>query len=174
MPVIFSWRWASTKLSRSHPLGSWTVSRRRSISSLSPADEMAAQITAAQADGRIRGFSIAGGSSEKISLAGYDFSIAGARNTAGAYGPGTGGEVKSKTKGYGLVISTGNDAFLMIGRGISVNVSTTGADVEVDSAQEGSISRGRWMLGRTLNGDERFFLVPNDSLRIVQLKLLRR
>jgi hypothetical protein len=46
--------------------------------------------------------------------------------------------------------------------------------VELDSVQEGVFQDGRWVPGRTLNGDERFSLFPADSLRIVRVKLLRR
>jgi hypothetical protein len=75
---------------------------------------------------------------------------------------------------YGLAIQIGVDEFVVVGRGITLNFSAPNAQVEVDSAQEGTYADGRWIPGRTLNGDERYFLFPQDGLRMVRLKLLQR
>jgi Domain of unknown function (DUF5597)/Beta-galactosidase len=137
-------------------------------------NEMTSQITAAQRDGKIRGFRIASGSSQKEQLAGFDLGISGPRDIRGIFGAGTGTAEVAKTNGYGLIIHIGDNEFLILGRGVSVEFSAPGARVEVDAAQEGSFSNGRWIPGRTMNGDERFFLFPSDSLRIVRVTLLRR
>ncbi len=137
-------------------------------------NEMTAQITSAQAGGRIRGFRIAGGAQQKVTIGGYDISITGQRSTVGAFGPGTGVSEQAKPNGYGLVIETGKDELLVVGRAVDLSFSAPGAQVEVDSAQEGVFDKGRWVAGRMLNGDERFFLFPKDSLRIVRVNLLRR
>lgn len=135
-------------------------------------NEMTGQITQAQATGSIRGFRIAKGARIKETLDGYDISISGPVSTLGAMGAGTGAEAQSQG-GYGLVIANGDDEFLIAGRGITVRFSAPGADVEIDSAQEGVFQNGQWVPGRTMNGDERYALFPNDGLRIIRLKLLR-
>ena len=137
-------------------------------------NEMTAPITSAQRDGRILGFKLTSGTQQRETLGGYDLGISGPGGTLGAFGPGTGSAGQGKATGYGLVISRADNEFLIVGRGISVNFSSPGAQVEIDSAQEGVFDNGQWIPGRTLNGDERFFLFPNDSLRIVRLTLLRR
>jgi hypothetical protein len=136
--------------------------------------EMTAVITDAQKDGRIRGFKIASGGTQKLSIGGYEVSISGPRSMLGAFGPGTGSSEQPKGEGYGLMIDNGDDEVLVVGRGVSPTFSAAGARVEVDMAQEGTFEQGRWVPGRLLNGDERFFLFPNDRLRIVRMKLLRR
>ena len=137
-------------------------------------NEMTAQITSAQAEGRIRGFRIAGGSQQKLAIGGYDISITGPQSTVGAFGPGTGATEAASPKGYGLVIQTGKDEFLVAGRAISLNFSASGAKVEIDSAQEGVFDNEKWVAGRTLNGDERWNLFPGDHLQLVRVKLLKR
>jgi hypothetical protein len=137
-------------------------------------NEMTGPITTAQAQGRIRGFRIAPGGERKLALAGYEISVAGPRSTLGAFGTGTGSEAKSGPSGYGLVINSGEDEFLIVGRGISMLFAMPNTRVEIDSAIEGNFVAGRWMPGRVMNGDERYSLFPGDGLRIIRLKLLRR
>jgi hypothetical protein len=136
--------------------------------------DMTAVITDAQKDGRIRGFKIASGASQKLSIGKYELNLAGPRSMLGAFGPGTGSTEQAKGEGYGLVIQSGDDELLIVGRGISPTFSSLNARVEVDSAQEGTFQNGRWVPGRLLNGDERYSLFPSDSLRTVRIKLLRR
>lgn len=93
--------------------------------------------------------------------------------TVGAFGAGT-GAAAVKTPGYGLVIQSGADEFLIVGQGVSVTFAAKASKVEIDSAQEGTFKDGRWTPGRTLNGDERYALFPHNSLRVVRVKLLRR
>ena len=62
----------------------------------------------------------------------------------------------------------------MVGRGVSLDFSIPGKVVEVDSAQEGVFDNGQWKPGRTLNGDELYFLFPPDQLHVVRIKLLSR
>jgi hypothetical protein len=137
-------------------------------------NEMTGSITSAQRDGRIRGFKLASGAQQQETVGGYNLSISGPGGTLGAFGPGTGTAEQGKATGYGLAINSADNELLIVGRGVSVNFSVPGAQVEIDSAQEGVFKNGTWIPGRTLNGDERFFLFPNDSLRIVRLRLMRR
>jgi beta-galactosidase GanA len=137
-------------------------------------NEMTALITSAQREARILGFKIASGAQQKENVGNYELNISGPRGTLGAFGPGTGAASQAKAGGYGLVIRTGENELLVVGRGINLGFSSPGAQVELDSAQEGTFRNGTWIPGRTLNGDEHFALFPNDSLRIVRLRLLRR
>jgi len=137
-------------------------------------NEMTGPITTAQAQGRIRGFRIAPGGQQKLALAGYEINVAGPYSTVGAFGTGTGSEAKPGPSGYGLVINSGEDEFLIVGRGISMRFAKPGTRVEIDSAVEGNFVAGRWTPGRVMNGDERWSLFPGDGLRIIRLKLLRR
>ena len=137
-------------------------------------NEMTGPITTAQAQGRIRGFRIAPGGEQKLALAGYEISVTGPRSTLGAFGTGTGSEAKSGPSGYGLVINSGEDEFLIVGRGISMRFAMPSTRVEIDSAVEGNFVAGRWTPGRVMNGDERYSLFPGDGLRIIRMKLLRR
>ncbi|MCE7797076.1 DUF5597 domain-containing protein [Sphingobium sufflavum] len=137
-------------------------------------NEMTGTIASAQAEGRIGGFKIAGGKQQQIQLGGYDINLTGPMSTLGAFGAGTGTEEKGKTEGYGLVINSAPDQFLIVGRGISATFAAPGVKVEVDSAQEGLFRKDQWVPGRTMNGDERFFLFPKDDLRIIRLTLLKR
>jgi beta-galactosidase GanA len=135
---------------------------------------MTGLIAEAQRDGRIRGFKVPIGGRQQVRLGGVDLSISGSRGTLGAFGPGTGSAEQAKANGYGLVIDRGGGELLFVGRAISIDFSAQDARVEIDSVQEGVFEDGRWIPGRTLNGDERYFLFPSDGLRIVRVRLLRR
>jgi hypothetical protein len=137
-------------------------------------NEMTGLIARAQADGRIRGFKIAKGGQQRETLGGYELSIGGLFDLRGLFGPGTGGTTEPRATGYALAIQSADDEFIVVGRGITITFTASNAQVEVDSAQEGRYANGRWIPGRTLNGDERYFLFPQDALRVVRLKLLRR
>jgi hypothetical protein len=137
-------------------------------------NEMTLSITVAQRDGQIRGFKIASGAQQHETMGGYDLDISGPGGTLGAFGPGTGAAGPTKANGYGLIIQCADNEFLVVGRGISISFSAPNARVEVDTAHEGVFKDDRWIPGRILNGDERFFLFPNDGLRVVRMTLLRR
>lgn len=89
------------------------------------------------------------------------------------FGAGTGTAEPAKSTGYGLVIQTGEDEFLIVGRAIDVTFTADGGSAEIDSAEEGTFEKGQWIPGRTMNGDERYFLFPVDALRTVRVRLLR-
>ncbi len=137
-------------------------------------NSMTAQIAKAQAEGRIRGFKVAGSAAQNESLGGYQIAVTRSMSTLGMFGAGTGAAGPDKTIGYGLLMQVGKEEFLAVGRGISLKFSAPGKEVEVDFAQEGVFEQGQWVPGRTLNGDERFALFPTDDLRVVRIRLLRR
>ena len=131
-------------------------------------------IAHAQAEGRIDGFKIVGDGQEQVKLGGYTIALSHPRSTKGLFGAGTGQDAQAQQSGYGLVINSGPDEFLIVGRGIAPRFASEGATVELDQVQEGRFEGGKWRAGRTLNGDERFFLFPADSLRVLRIRLLKR
>lgn len=137
-------------------------------------NEMTRPIATAQAEGRIRGFKIAPGAQRKEALGGYEINLSGPFSTVGAFGVGTGHEASVKGDGYGLIIQSEKNEFLIVGRGISARFTAPEERVEIDTVVEGRFSAGQWVPGRTMNGDERYFLFPNDGLRIVKITLLKR
>ena len=134
---------------------------------------MLPEIARGQQDGSIRGFKVTTGEQQKFTFGGYDVSFSGPRSTLGMFGAGTGTAEPAKSTGYGLVIQTGEDEFLIVGRAIDVTFTADGGSAEIDSAEEGTFEKGQWIPGRTMNGDERYFLFPVDALRTVRVRLLR-
>ena len=130
-------------------------------------------ITDAQIDGRIHGFRLATGESETVELGGFSLTAAGPIDTRGMFGEGTGDSAAVVT-GYGVVIHLGGDEFLVAARGATVRFARPEEIVEWDTLTEGTFVDGQWRPGRTLNGDERYFMFPLDDLRIVRIRLLRR
>ncbi|MEO5586908.1 MAG: DUF5597 domain-containing protein, partial [Novosphingobium sp.] len=135
---------------------------------------MLPSIVRAQQEDRIRGFKTATGRMEKLTLGRYEIMVMGPRSSEGFAGAGTGSAAAENLEGYGLIIQTGEDEFLVIARGASLQFSSADSQVEVDWAQEGTLERGQWVPGRTLNGDERHSMFPQDALRLVKVRLLRR
>jgi hypothetical protein len=80
---------------------------------------------------------------EKVELAGYRLEVSYRKEAGG--------------KGYGLVIATGPDEFLVAGSGVGIHFSarTPGPrHTRVLSVDEGRFQDGRWIPGRRMNGDE--------------------
>jgi hypothetical protein len=154
--------------------------------------EMESVITTAQAEGRIAGVLLDDGETEySFSLGGYDVVARGARALlgqmlldAGVGTPPPPPPPSSETEGsphgpspadmrsFGLVIAEAEDQFLLVGQGVGLDFTRSGVHVEIDSVEEGRFDAGRWVPGRTLNGDERLFLLPFDGLGAVRIRLL--
>ncbi|MDF2993010.1 MAG: glycoside hydrolase [Microbacterium sp.] len=157
-----------------HPFGIDAVLDHRDLfQAFSAMDRMAHVITRAQATGSIHGFRLVTGEQEVIELGGYTVTVSGPLDTRGMFGAGTGEEAAVLT-GYGLIVHVADDEFLVLARGASVRFSRSDAVVELDTLTEGEYVGGRWVPGRILNGDERYFMFPKDDLRIVRIELLRR
>ncbi|GAA2078147.1 DUF5597 domain-containing protein [Microbacterium hatanonis] len=135
--------------------------------------DMSDVITAAQASGDIHGFRLVTGEMETVELGGYSVTISGPLDTRGMFGAGTGEEAAMLT-GYGLIVRTSDDQFVVLARGISLKFAQKDAVVELDTLVEGTFAQGRWAPRRTLNGDERYFMFPKNGLRTVRVDLLRR
>ncbi len=61
------------------------------------------------------------------------------------------------TEGYGMILSSGPDAFLGIGKGFRVKFTPRDAAakrVGIGTIDEGRFENGNWIAGRRLNGDE--------------------
>ncbi|MET0887827.1 MAG: DUF5597 domain-containing protein, partial [Mycetocola sp.] len=134
---------------------------------------MSAVITEAQAAGRIHGFRLVTGEHQKVELGDVILTIAGPIDTRGLFGEGT-GEAPTETTGYGLIIHTAADEFLVVARATTIRFSHPTSTVEVDTLTEGEYRSGRWVPGRTLNGDERYSTFPKTRLGTVRIELLRR
>lgn len=157
-----------------HPFGIEDVLDDRDLfRAFSAIDGLTEIITRAQASGRIHGFRLATGEQEEAELGGYTVTVSGPFDTRGMFGAGTGAEAAALT-GYGLIAHVADDEFLMLARGVSVRFSRSDAVVELDTLTEGEYVDGRWVPGRILNGDERYFMFPKDDLRTVRIELLRR
>jgi beta-galactosidase GanA len=57
--------------------------------------------------------------------------------------------------GFGLIMATGKDEFLGVGKGFRVSFTPrSGSQVGIAAVDEGSFEDGKWVPGRRLNGDE--------------------
>lgn len=84
-----------------------------------------------------------------------------------------------QTRG-GLVIRTGEDEFIVAGKGLIVvfkSASKDGAMVGIEKLTEGTYENGHWKEGRWMNGDEshqgRHVGLSNDDFTIQRVKLYR-
>ncbi|MBV7537227.1 DUF5597 domain-containing protein [Duganella sp. sic0402] len=82
-----------------------------------------------------------------------------------------------QTRG-GLVIQTGDDEFLVAGKGLTlVFGGSDGSLAGIEKAVEGIYEKGRWKEGRWLNGDQthqgRHIHLPGDGYTIQRVKLYR-
>ncbi len=134
-------------------------------------DTMLPDIARAQQDGRIHGFKLAARERQTFAFGRYEVSISGPGSSPWMFG--VGAAAPATSTGYGLVIQTGEDEFLIVGHAVDVKFAADGRPAEMDSAGEGVFENGRWIPGRTLNGDERYFLFPTDALQTVRVRLLR-
>jgi beta-galactosidase GanA len=80
----------------------------------------------------------------------------------------------------GLVIQTGEDEFLVAGKGLTVvfgNAQGDGRMVGIEKAVEGTYQNGRWREGRWMNGDEthqgRHIGLRGEAFTIQRVKLYR-
>jgi len=132
-----------------------------------------AQILDAQSRGAIHGFRLGLGASETVSLGGYEVSLNGPFDTRGMFGAGT-GSAAEELEAHGVLLQLAEDEFLAIAKGASLRFARPDAAVELDLVQEGEYVDGAWVPGRTLNGDERYFMFPSHGVRTVKICLLRR
>lgn len=77
------------------------------------------------------------------------------------------------TRPLALVVAEGDDTFLVIGEGVTLDFFRDDSTVEIDSVVEGHFEVDRWKSGLALNGDERLSLLPMDRISAVRIRLLR-
>ncbi|HJB63764.1 MAG TPA: DUF5597 domain-containing protein [Candidatus Microbacterium pullistercoris] len=157
-----------------HPFGIDAVLDHQDLfDAMSAIQDMTEVITDAQADGRIHGFRLVTGEEDSVQLGGFTITISGPIDSRGMFGAGT-GEAAAELTGYGLIVQIAAEEFLVLARGISLNFTHEEGIVELDELTEGNHVDGRWVPGRTLNGDERYWMFPKHGLSTVHIKLLRR
>jgi hypothetical protein len=74
---------------------------------------------------------------------------------------------------FAILIAEADHGLLLVGQGVTVDFTHDTDLVEIDQAEEGRYSGGRWIPGRVLNGDERLLLLPADGVGAVRIRLLR-
>ncbi|MGK9224154.1 DUF5597 domain-containing protein [Microbacterium barkeri] len=136
-------------------------------------DALSAEALRAQAEDRIHGFRIGTGEQQQVAIGGFDISIMGPFDTRGIFGTGTGSNAEDKT-GYGIILQTGEDEFLVSAASASLSFTREDSVVEIDELREQVLDDGAWVPRRLLNGDERHFMFYGDELRTVRITLLRR
>lgn len=77
------------------------------------------------------------------------------------------------TRPFGLIVGTGDDEFLIIGRELMLDFFAAGARVEVDSVVELLMDGDELVPGRVLNGDERLMILPTDRVGAARIRLVR-
>ncbi len=96
-----------------------------------------------QGAARMRGLLQYKEANEQVDLAGYRLEVSYRK--------------EATSKGYGLVIATGQDEFLVAGSGVSIHFAarTPGPrHTGILSVDEGRFQNGQWIAGRRMNGDE--------------------
>ena len=150
-------------------------------------------ITAAQAGGRIAGILLDEQHPEaSFHLGGYEVRVRGTRDLlgqmlldAGVPAPPDPGPRASETaapgvpptpgdgRPFGLLIAQSDDEFLIVGQGLTVDFQHPTDRVEIDHVEEGRQTTTGWAARRVLNGDERLYVVPSDSLGASLIRVLR-
>ena len=77
------------------------------------------------------------------------------------------------TRPFGLIIGTGDDSFLIIGRELMLDFFAARARIEVDSVVELLMDGDEVVPGRVLNGDERLMILPTDRVGAARIRLVR-
>ncbi|MDN3496480.1 DUF5597 domain-containing protein [Planococcus sp. APC 4015] len=80
---------------------------------------------------------------------------------------------RGDTRPFALIVGTGDDEFLVVGREITLDYFAGTGRVEVDSVQELLLEEGRVVPGRVLNGDERLMVLPTDRVGAARIRLVR-
>ena len=112
-------------------------------------NQLMTAITSAQSRGEIRGISLSRSDSIKqFELGGYELTAILRTNWEGEF---------QTDKGFGIVINTGKDNFIIAGADISISFIPGGKGSEMAglaSVWEGRYVDGNWTPGRLLNGDD--------------------
>jgi hypothetical protein len=119
-----------------------------------------------QGAGRMRGLLQYKEANEQVDLAGYRLEVSYRK--------------EADSRGFGLVIATGQDEFLVAGSGVGIHFAarTPGPrHTRILSVDEGRFKEGRWIPGRRMNGDEDAggwrLQLPGGPPSIQRIKLYR-
>lgn len=151
---------------------------------------MTDRLTAAQAEGRIRGILLNDGEQQELVLDDVRILAQGARALlqemlldAGVQAPPPavdgpsetdhGVPAPADTRAFGLVIPEGEDAFLVIGQNLALDFRSPGVTIEIDSVESGYFDDDVWVRTRVINGDERLTIVPVDEVGVARIRILR-
>lgn len=74
---------------------------------------------------------------------------------------------------FGLIIATGNDTFVVIGRELTLDYFVADTRIEIDSVEELLLEGREVVPGRVLNGDERLLVIPTDRVGAARIRLVR-
>jgi hypothetical protein len=111
--------------------------------------QLTPNILAAQSKGAIKGVALSKSDSvQTLQLGGYEVVVSLRKNWNGVF---------QTTKGYGLIIADGKDAFTVAGSDINVTFQPTTAGPKkagLASVYDGEYINGTWKPGRLLNGDD--------------------
>lgn len=80
---------------------------------------------------------------------------------------------RGDTRPFALIVGTGTDEFLVIGREVTLDYFVADARIEIDSVQELLIDAGKVVPGRVLNGDERLMILPTERVGAARIRLVR-
>ena len=149
------------------------------------------EIARAQREHRIAGVLLDGGKQSEVHLGGYDITLRDTQSVVaqmmldvGLQAPPAPPALPSETEGpgsrpvagdgrsFGLIISEGNDTFLLVGKGFTADFARGSELAEVDHVEEGYFDGSGWKSGRVLNGDERLTIIPTDHIAIARIRLL--
>jgi len=83
--------------------------------------------------------------------------------------------MSADTRPFALIVNTAQDEFLFIGSNLtpSFAVDTPGTRVVIASKDEGRYEKGRWTPDRRLNGDEAGRGLPNGTVGMLKVRVLR-
>ncbi|MCX2891167.1 DUF5597 domain-containing protein [Pseudomonas sp. DCB_BI] len=151
-------------------------------------------IARTQADNKIRGFALEPTSQEQFTFDNYTITVKGQheslltklrdmgvpppvdRRAKKQQADSSVAPDSSDLRPSGLIIETGSDEFLIVGRDLYLEFKPkqgSQESVEISRVEEGSFQAGKWVAGRVLNGDQRLRLVPPDRFGIAKIKLIR-
>jgi beta-galactosidase GanA len=146
--------------------------------------EMLPQLAAWQAAGRVTGVTVDGDQPETVELGGYRITAASShRRGATAGGPvlEAGGvspdarAMPADRRPFALIANPAPDEFLFIGANLTPRFTADDANVRavISSKDQGQYSKGKWIPGRRLNGDEMGQGLPHETIGMLRIKVVR-
>ena len=144
-------------------------------------DQIAPLVLANQGKGTMRGFKAPLNYEGVLDETPKTFDLGGYTISANMVDPRTPKNTQTIPAHGGLIIATGEDEFLVAGRGVILRFAdadkTSGYRVGLEQIVEGEFVNGRWVPGRWLNGDEngqgRYLRLPPEQFGIQKLKVYR-